>query len=46
MADHASSDGDHLGTTQMQLTELKVFAEALPKCGELTGSYHSDELTV
>lgn len=28
---------------RVQLTELKVFPEALPKCGELTGSYHGDE---
>jgi len=31
--------------TRMLLTELKVFSETLPKCGELTGSRHSDELT-
>jgi hypothetical protein len=27
--------------TRVQLTELKVFSEALPKRGELTGSYHA-----
>ena len=29
-------------SSRWRLTELKVLAEALPKCGELTGSYHND----